>query len=108
MRSVLAVIEECDVDSALDALCQNQFDVTQIASIGGFLREGNATLLVGVDERWVEEAIGLLRVHCHRRKWFRPVLAPAGPGYTAPAGWCEMEVGSGMIVVMNVEHFGQL
>ena len=108
MRLILAVIQECDVDSALDALRQNQFEVTRIASTGGFFREGNVTLLIGVDERRVEEAIGLLRVQCHGRKWFRPIPAPAGPGYGAPVSWCETEIGGGVVVVLNVEHFEQL
>jgi hypothetical protein len=36
MRLILAVIQECDVDSRLDALRQDRFEVAQIALTDGF------------------------------------------------------------------------
>jgi uncharacterized protein YaaQ len=65
---ILAVIQDRDAGPTLDALCEHKFGVTQIASTGSFWHQGNVTLLIGVSEQGVEEAIGLLREQCHRRQ----------------------------------------
>jgi uncharacterized protein YaaQ len=59
-KVILAVIPEQDADSVLATL-REKFRVTRIASIGGFWRRGNVTLLIGVVEERVSEAIDLLR-----------------------------------------------
>mgnify|MGYP002870182629 CR=1 FL=1 len=61
MKLIITIIPDnvCDVVSL--ALTESKFRVTQIASTGGFLRKGNSTLLVGVDDEKLDEAVGLIR-----------------------------------------------
>jgi uncharacterized protein YaaQ len=63
-KMIIAVIPEEDADGALDALRERSFRVTRIASSAGLLRKGNATLLMGLPEWRVDEAVRLLREHC--------------------------------------------
>ena len=49
---MLAVVQPEDAEAATQALTEAGLRVTRISSIGGFLRAGNVTLLIGVrDER---------------------------------------------------------
>ena len=43
------------------ALTEQKFRVTQIASTGGFLRKGNSTMLVGVEDEQLDHAIDVIK-----------------------------------------------
>jgi len=68
MKAILAVVQERDASLAIEALRKRKFDVKRIASTGRFWRWGNVTLLIGVDEQRVEEAVDLLQERCRRRR----------------------------------------
>lgn len=61
MKLVIAILKDADSDGAIQALTSGQFRVTRIASTGGLLRRGVATLLVGVDDDKVDAAIEVIR-----------------------------------------------
>ncbi len=61
MKMIVAILHNTDGESALQALTQADFRVTRVASSGGFLRHRNATLLIGVDENQVPQALQILR-----------------------------------------------
>jgi len=64
MRLIIAILHDTDGDSAVQALTQAGLSVTLIASTGGFLRRGNATLLIGVKDEQVPIAMQVLREQC--------------------------------------------
>ncbi len=61
MKLILAVVADHDAEPVQQALIAHDLRVTRIASTGGFLRRGNVTLWVGVDDERLEEALGLIR-----------------------------------------------
>jgi len=61
MKLIITIIPGNDCDSVSLALTEKKFRVTQIASTGGFLRKGNATLLVGVDDEQLDEAVSVIK-----------------------------------------------
>jgi uncharacterized protein YaaQ len=64
MKMLIAIVRDEDLDKILTALLDKNFRVTRIASSGGFFRRGNATLMIGVEEEKVDEALQLIRDHC--------------------------------------------
>jgi uncharacterized protein YaaQ len=61
MKMIILIVKDHLTDAITAALTGAQYRVTRIASTGGFLRSGIATLLVGVEEKQVEQAITLIR-----------------------------------------------
>jgi uncharacterized protein YaaQ len=61
MKMLIAILNEQDGESVLTALVQAEFRATRIASTGAFLRRGNTTLLIGLDDEKVDEAIEVIR-----------------------------------------------
>ena len=61
MKLIISIIPGNIRDNVSLALTEKKFRVTQIASTGGFLRKGNATLLVGVEDEQLDEAINLIK-----------------------------------------------
>ncbi len=66
MKLIIAIIKDEDNDAVSRALTKNNFRVTFIASTGGFLRSGRSTLLIGVDDERVEDALEIIRNNCQK------------------------------------------
>lgn len=64
MKLIIAIIKDSDAVNVTDALVAQEFRVTRIASTGGFLRRGNVTLLVGVEDAALEPVFDLIRQNC--------------------------------------------
>ena len=88
MKMIMAIVRDADIDDILKALLENEFRVTRIASSGGFFRRGNATLMIGVDAKKVEEAIQIIREHC--------------------AQTLDLAVKHATVFVLDVDHFEQV
>lgn len=61
MKMIVAIIRDNDNEPVSNALINSGFRVTRIASTGGFLRRGSSTLMIGVEEEKVDQAIQLIR-----------------------------------------------
>lgn len=109
MKLIIAIVHERDRQKVSDALLQAGYKFTKIATTGGFLRDGNSTLLIGADDDKVDEIISLLDNCCHSREQF--VSQP--PIDTLAAGEMLMNpvkvtVGGAIIFVVNVERFERI
>lgn len=79
MKLVIAIVQDSDVDGILDALSEAGFGATQITSAGGFLREPNITLFIGVDDDDVARVIKLVDENSNARRMFVNPLMPMAP-----------------------------
>jgi len=103
MKLLIAVIQRQDENGLVKALNQGRIGVTRISSQGGFLREGNVTLFIVVEDRRVEEVLGLVRTHCYTRTKFVAPLPPiAESGEFYPSTPVEVQVGGASVFVINV------
>ncbi|MGB3328242.1 MAG: cyclic-di-AMP receptor [Thermomicrobiales bacterium] len=109
MKLVIAVVQGSDVERLLGALVSRGFRATQINSSGGFLREQNVTLLVGVEDEQVATVREVVRQNCHARTRFvNPLMPIVEPGeYYAPSP-VEVLVGGATLFVLNVSRHERL
>lgn len=61
MKMIILILKDSDSDLITQALTSAQYRVTRVASTGGFLRSGVATLLLGVLDERLESALELIR-----------------------------------------------
>jgi uncharacterized protein YaaQ len=61
MKLIIAIVKDSDTDSVSTALTSAQSRVTPIASTSGFLRRGLNTLLCGLEDEQVEDALQIIR-----------------------------------------------
>ena len=66
MKLFIAIVKDTDNDKVSHALTSADFRVTTVASTGGFLRRGQTTMLIGVKDERVEEALNILRSNVTR------------------------------------------
>jgi uncharacterized protein YaaQ len=64
MKLILAIMRDSVEDEILHQLSSHQFRVTRIASTGGFLRRGNVTLLIGVEDERLDNLLKLIKESC--------------------------------------------
>jgi uncharacterized protein YaaQ len=103
---VLIIAGTSDVDRLIDRLIKRGLPATKIASSGGFLRRGSATILSGVDDNDVEPVIELARQECRARKELVPVQnLPVLGEIGAATEPLEVRVGGATVFVMDVGRF---
>lgn len=73
MKLIVAVVKGDDADAVIRALLTADHRLTRINTTGGFLRRGNATLLVGVKSAEVDEVLNLIQAACPRRTEAAPL-----------------------------------
>ena len=102
MKLVLAVVQRQDAGELLDALTSQGHRVTRISSEGGFLREGNVTLLIAVQDHQIEPLIQTIREHCYTRtRYVSPLPPVAESGEFYPPSPVEVQVGGATVFVLR-------
>lgn len=62
-KLIIAVVQNEDADGVVDALLEEDYRATRLASTGGFLRRGNTTLMIGADEDQVDRVLDIIKKH---------------------------------------------
>lgn len=63
MKMMIVILGDQDAERVLQALVDNDYRATRISSTGVFLRRGNTTILIGLEEGRLDEAIDLIKQH---------------------------------------------
>ncbi len=109
MKLILAIIQEKDEYATVEHLTQNQFFVTKLATTGGFLKEKNVTLMIGVDDEKVEQVVDCIRSTAKTRKTVSYTMPYLGNGALCPGVNnmvpIDVQVGGCTLFVLPVEQF---
>lgn len=109
MKLVIAVVQGEDAQRAVAALTDSGISSTRIASSGGFLQQGNVTVLIGVDDSRVDAALKIIRENCHERsRYLTPVPPLAEPGEFFMTYPVEVQVGGATVFVVPVDSFEKI
>jgi uncharacterized protein YaaQ len=105
VKLVLAIVQEKDSGRLIDALTEAGFQATMLASTGGFLRSGNATVLIGVEDPEVDRVLEIVRRTCQTREQLMspipPVVEPVDSYVTYPV---KVQVGGAIVFVLQVDR----
>jgi len=106
VKLIVAVVQDKDRRKVTDALLEAGYKFTNIASTGGFLREGNVTYLIGVPPDQVDAVIELIATNSKTREQFvnvfPPTIEPIGACMPSPV---KVTVGGAIVFVLDVEKF---
>ncbi len=109
MKMLITIIHERDHHRVSDTLLTAGYKFTKVSTTGGFLRDGNATLLIGVDDDDVDVVMGLVKDSCKTREQYvslpPPDVMPAGTFIPNPV---RVSVGGAVVFVVDVERFERL
>lgn len=106
MKLAVCIVHSRDKGRLTDELLRAGFKFTVIGSTGGFLREGNTTILIGVDEPELAALQNVFRENCQSRDQLVNVMPyeAATPGAFVPSP-VKVPVGGAVMFVLNVDEF---
>lgn len=109
MKLVIAIVHDDDAGELVSSLTEGGYGITKLATTGGFLKAGNTTLLIGVENEKVDEVIDIIKDICKTRKG---IVSPPAPllGDTAvyvPSP-IEITIGGAIVFVMDVDRFEKI
>jgi uncharacterized protein YaaQ len=105
MKLVISVINRDDTYVLTDALLHKGYDATIVSTSGGFLREGNATLLIGVTDESVSDVLGIIRDNCRTRQKYVNLFPPVGECEEYMYTPIEVQVGGAVVFILDVSRF---
>lgn len=111
MKLIIAIVQDEDSSRLVNSLMKEGFSVTKLATTGGFLRAGNTTLLLGVDDEKVRTAMDVIEHICKSRKQMTttPTTMTGVSGNYAGATYpVEVTVGGATVFVLTVDQFVKL
>ena len=109
MKLIIAIVQDEDASRLISSLMNEGYSATKLATTGGFLRSGNTTLLLGVDDNKFDGAMAVIEKVCKSRKQIATSPPPmaGSTGVYAPYP-IEVMVGGATIFVLNVEQFTKI
>lgn len=106
MKLILAIVQDKDASVLSNEFIDANIRATKLSTTGGFLRSGNTTFLVGIEDDRVQEVLNIIKETSHARQQFMtpPVNLDPMVDSTMPYP-IEVQVGGATVFVMPVEQF---
>jgi uncharacterized protein YaaQ len=109
VKLVVAIVHNEDAGALVDSLLEREYRATRLHSSGGFLKQSNATIIVGVEGAQVDEVMGIVRETCtSRTQVVNPMPPIMEPGEFFMPYPLEVEVGGATVFILPVERFERL
>ena len=106
MKLIIAIVQDEDANHLIGTLLDEGFSATKLATTGGFLKSGNTTLLLGVDDGRLQEALGIIEKVCKSRKQIAASPVTMGDSGGMYASFpIEVTVGGATVFVLTVDQF---
>ena len=68
MKLIIAIVQDDFATTVIKSLMDKKYRTTKLSSTGGFLKAGNTTLLIGVENQKVDEVIKIIE-ECKSKKF---------------------------------------
>ena len=103
MKLIMAIVQDKDSNRLA-----NEFIATKLSSTGGFLKAGNSTFIIGIEDDRVQDALELIKKTCQSRKQYvsTPMSLDISLDGQVPYP-VEVEVGGATVFVLPVDGFHQ-
>lgn len=108
MKLVIAIVQDKDSHRLSGELVKQNVRVTKLASTGGFLKAGNSTFFIGVEDERVDDVLDIIKQNCKSREQLvSPVSSMGGNADSYIPFPIEVQVGGATVFVLPIEKFYQ-
>jgi uncharacterized protein YaaQ len=109
LKLIIALVQGEDAQRTVAALTDKGISSTRVSSTGGFLQQGNVTLLIGLEDAQVPDALYVIRENCQERsRYMTPVPPLAEPGEFFLAYPVDVQVGGATEFVVPVDSLEKI
>ena len=107
MKLLIAIVNSNDANQLSSALTDAGMSITKLATTGGFLKQGNTTFFMGIDDDRVDEALEIIKKYSGVRTEVQPIHhVSAYPSIASTS--IATKVGGAVVFVTDVERFEKL
>lgn len=107
MKLLIVIIQNKDANKLQTTFVKNNIHQTKLSTTGGFLRSGNTTFMVGIEEKRVSEVLNIIkRVSSKREQYMTPPVNLDG-GVSDASYPVKIEVGGATVMEMPMDNFYQ-
>lgn len=107
MKLLIAIINNDDSHKVLNEISRAGLYATKLSTTGGFLKAGNLTLIMGVEDERVDDALDILRKNCSKREEITETM-PAMYSEFMSSTTMKLTVGGATVFVLDVEQFHKM
>jgi uncharacterized protein YaaQ len=107
MKLIVAIVQDEDVRDLVDGLREKRIGATKLSSTGGFLKQGNRTILIGVEDERVEEVMDIIGENCRERE-ITATIPPMVEEASLILQSFQVKVGGATVFVLDVEQFRKI
>lgn len=106
MKMIIAIVQDKDSNRLANKFIEADVRATKLSTTGGFLKAGNTTFMIGLEDERVEEVLALIKKTCQSRKQFITSPMSLDLSIDSPMTYpLEVEVGGATVFVLPVEGF---
>ncbi|HHV27077.1 hypothetical protein FYJ27_07265 [Anaerosalibacter bizertensis] len=105
MKLIIAIVQDEDAPGLIEDLTEEEYRVTKLASTGGFLKSGNTTLLIGVEDEQVDNVLNIIEDTCKTREITTSLMTVTMPGDTYIPYPLDVKIGGATIFILDVEKY---
>ena len=108
MKLIMAIVQDKDSNRLANEFIDANIRATKLSSTGGFLKAGNSTFIIGLEDERVQDALELIKKTCQSRKQYvsTPMSLDISLDGQVPYP-VEVEVGGATDFVLPVDGFHQ-
>lgn len=108
MKLIMAIVQDKDSNRLANEFIDANIRATKLSSTGGFLKAGNSTFIIGIEDDRVQDALELIKKNCQSRKQYvsTPMSLDISLDGQVPYP-VEVEVGGATVFVLPVDGFHQ-
>ncbi len=108
MKLVIAIVQDQDQNILSNAFLEANIRATKLSSTGGFLRSGNTTFLLGVEDHLVDEVLEIIKSCSESREQYisSPIHLDVSLDISASYP-IRVEVGGATVFVLPIDSFHQ-
>ncbi|WP_143462943.1 cyclic-di-AMP receptor [Levilactobacillus enshiensis] len=106
MKLLIAIVQDKDANRLSNQFIDNDIRATRLSTTGGFLKSGNTTFMIGLEDERVDEVLDMIKAASHTRQQFMtpPVNFDAQLDSTSSYP-VEVQVGGATVFVLPVDQF---
>ena len=108
MKLIMAIVQDKDSNRLANEFIDANIRATKLSSTVGFLKAGNSTFIIGIEDDRVQDALELIKKTCQSRKQYvsTPMSLDISLDGQVPYP-VEVEVGGATVFVLPVDGFHQ-
>jgi len=105
MKLLISIVNKDDTSKVSDALMNSGFIITRLATTGGFLKAGNTTMILGVEDERIDEALNIIKKNSKKRVMETTLATPEFVSEIFMPKTTQIVVGGATVFVLDVDKF---